>query len=42
MDRQLGEHAYLAGGAYSIADIACYGWVRSAETTLQSLDPGLT
>ncbi len=38
MDKQLGANAYLAGATYSIADIACYGWVRSAETYLQSLD----
>ena len=38
MDKRLSENAYLAGAAYSIADIACYGWVRSAETYLQSLD----
>jgi len=38
MDKQLGANAHLAGAAYSIADIACYGWVRSGETYLQSLD----
>jgi len=38
MDKQFGQHAHLAGPEYSIADIACYGWVRSAETYLQSLD----
>ena len=38
MDKQLSANAYLAGPDYSIADIACYGWVRSAETYLQSLD----
>jgi GST-like protein len=37
MNKRLGENAYLAGEAYSIADIACYGWVRSAETYLVSL-----
>ena len=38
MDKRLSENAHLAGAVYSIADIACYGWVRSAETHLQSLD----
>lgn len=38
MDKQLGQHAHLAGPNYSVADIACYPWVRSAETYLQSLD----
>lgn len=27
LDRRLAEHAYLAGGDYSIADIATYPWV---------------
>jgi len=27
MDRRLADVAYLAGGDYSIADIACYPWV---------------
>lgn len=39
MDKQLGANAFLAGPAYSIADIACYGWVRSAEFYLQGLEP---
>jgi len=26
MDKQLSKHAYIAGEAYSIADIACYPW----------------
>jgi GST-like protein len=30
MDKQLGANAYLAGPDYSIADIACHGWVISA------------
>jgi GST-like protein len=29
MDRQLGKHAYLAGNAYTIADIASVPWTRS-------------
>ena len=27
MDRRLADHPYLAGGEYSIADIACFPWV---------------
>jgi GST-like protein len=27
MDTHLSTHEWLAGGAYSIADIACWGWV---------------
>ena len=30
MDKQLSTTAYLAGPDYSIADIACHGWVISA------------
>jgi len=29
MDRRLAKKTYLAG-SYSIADMACYSWVRSA------------
>ncbi len=29
MDRRLGEHRWLAGNDYSIADIACWPWTRS-------------
>ncbi len=29
MDKQLGKHAYLAGDAYTIADIATFPWTRS-------------
>lgn len=36
MDRQLAESEYLAG-AYSIADIACWPWVRSYENQGQDL-----
>ena len=35
MDRQLGQHAYLAGADYTIADIACYGWSVAATTFLK-------
>ena len=29
LDQQLGKTAYLAGDAYTIADIACFPWTRS-------------
>ncbi len=38
MDKQLSTNAHLAGSNYSIADIACYPWVRSAETYLESIE----
>ena len=31
MDRRLGEAEYLAGDDYSIADIACWPWVRPSR-----------
>lgn len=31
LDRQLARSPYLAGEQYSIADIACFPWTRSAE-----------
>lgn len=31
MDRQLANNEYLAGAAYSIADIACYPWISRHE-----------
>ena len=31
MDRRLSESAYLAGDDYSIADIACFPWLRRPE-----------
>jgi GST-like protein len=37
MDRRLADHAYLAGD-YSIADMACVGWVRGHERVGQPLD----
>ncbi len=37
MNRRLEEHEYLAG-AYSIADMACIGWVRPYENQGQTLD----
>jgi len=38
MDKQLAQHDYLAGAAYSIADIACYPW---AVGVLDKLKPAL-
>lgn len=37
MDRRLGEVEYLAG-AYSIADIACFPWIRPWKRQGQDLD----
>ncbi len=37
MDRRLGESEYLAGD-YSIADIACFPWIRSHERQGQNLE----
>jgi GSH-dependent disulfide-bond oxidoreductase len=34
LDRRLQESAFLAGDAYTIADIACYPWMVSAKTFL--------
>jgi GST-like protein len=31
MDRRLAQKKYLGGAAYSIADIACFSWVKSAS-----------
>jgi GSH-dependent disulfide-bond oxidoreductase len=36
MNKRLAKHKYLAGG-YSIADMACIGWVRLAERQGQDL-----
>jgi GST-like protein len=38
MDKQLSKHAYIAGTAYSIADIACYPWTVGI---LDKLKPAL-
>ncbi|MBL8642441.1 MAG: glutathione S-transferase N-terminal domain-containing protein [Rhodospirillaceae bacterium] len=35
MDRQLAANAYLAGADYSIADIACHGWIIAASRTIE-------
>jgi GST-like protein len=32
MDRRLREHAHLAGEEYTIADIACWPWVRNSHS----------
>ena len=32
MDRRLAEHTYLAGAEYTIADIACWPWVRNSHS----------
>ena len=37
MDRRLAGNRYLAGGAYSIADIACWPWVRPHRRQGQDL-----
>ena len=29
LDRQLARHAYVAGGEYSIADMACFPWIQT-------------
>lgn len=38
LDRQLGDHAFIAGDDYSIADIAAYPWVASHKRQGQNLD----
>ncbi len=35
MERRLSEAPYLAGGDYTIADIACYPWLMAATTILK-------
>ncbi len=37
MDRRLGDHDYLAGD-YSIADMACFPWIRPYERQGQDMD----
>ena len=34
MEKQIGEHGYLAGADYSIADVAAYPWVVSAQSII--------
>lgn len=41
MDRRLAEAEYLAGDAYSIADIACYAWTLGASTLLRQAAPAI-
>ncbi len=38
MDTRLGEAPFLAGADYTIADIACFPWVRSIEKQGHTLD----
>ena len=38
MDRRLADHKFLAGNDYSIADIATWPWLRSAETQGVNID----
>jgi GST-like protein len=38
MDRRLEQTAYLAGDAYTIADIAAFPWIRSHDDQGQDLD----
>ena len=38
MDRQLAQYRFIAGDAYSIADMACWGWASLWEGQQQSLD----
>ena len=37
-DRQLVDNAFLAGDAYTIADIACYGWMSLWEGQKQDIN----
>ena len=39
METQLGKSAYLAGDAYSIADIASYAWTFAASTLIKQAAP---
>ena len=38
MDRRLADHVFLAGNDYSIADIATWPWLRSAEKQGVNID----
>ena len=38
LDRRLEEREYLAGGGYSVADMACYPWIVPHEPLGQNLD----
>ncbi len=37
MDRRLADHEWLAAGQYTIADIACFPWIRPHDNQGQSL-----
>jgi len=39
MDKRLGESAYLASDAYSIADMAVFPWLRFPERQGMNIDP---
>jgi len=40
LDERLGDSAYLAGDAYSVADMALWGWARAAGIVMEGgLDP---
>ena len=43
MEKRLGEHPYLAGKTYSIADIAVFPWCRDVQRRGQDIDqlPGM-
>ena len=41
MEKRLQQVPYLAGDAYSIADIACYAWTFGASTRLKDAAPGI-
>jgi GST-like protein len=38
LDRRLADRSWLAGEMYTIADIACFPWIRPYENQGQSLD----
>ena len=38
LDRRLGEYACLAGGSYSIADIATYPWTMPIQQALHKIE----
>ena len=38
MDRRLADHDWLAADTYTLADIACYPWIRPHDNQGQSLD----
>ncbi len=38
LDRRLADHAFVAGNAYTIADMACYPWIVSHERQSMRLE----